>query len=245
VSEGERQREAPGLQSVDEGERKKKPHELLPGLVSAAYQELDPDTKKQLAVPVVDTLVAMRAPGDEADEARIVVAHLEAKTLHGLIDEKGRDAHTEAVQTLLSLGFPHALNVSPEDLARFRSNEGRRQLGGQVLDLGLVRDNAAMATTLGQVGGLALLGYEAIGTRLPPGSLSIAVTAAALGLGGAQWLKKSQPVLDQQTGPLAMMTASALVGLLAASMLGAPALLAPLITIPAILFAFFGQKKAS
>jgi hypothetical protein len=103
-----------------------KPHERVRSLVAQARN--DPDAAKAL----VDALVAMRAPGDEADEARVLLQHLDAKSLDGLFDETGRNAKREAVKTLLSLGFPHALNVSPEDLAEYRKTKPD-ELGAEVL----------------------------------------------------------------------------------------------------------------
>ena len=55
----------------------------------------------------------MRAPGNEDQEAIAVLKQLDLKTLNGLVDEKGRSCHTEAVETLLACGFPYALRVDP------------------------------------------------------------------------------------------------------------------------------------
>ncbi len=72
---------------------------------------------------LIDTLVAMRAPGNERAEAKAVLGQLDLHALTGLVDAKGRSARREAVETVLSLGFPYALAVPPEDLAFARTQE--------------------------------------------------------------------------------------------------------------------------
>ncbi len=126
MREGERQR----VVSAEESYREK-PHEKLARLVPHAAQERDPDEQRRITTELIDTLVEMRAPGDEAEEAAVLLAHLDAKTLEYLIDEKGRRARREAVATLLSLGFPHALKVSPDDLESYRIDE--ESVGAQLL----------------------------------------------------------------------------------------------------------------
>jgi hypothetical protein len=108
-----------------------KPYEKLARLVPHAAQERDRDEQRRITTELIDTLIAMRAPGDEAEEAAILIAHLDGKTLEHLVDEKGRRARREAVATLLSLGFPHALKVSPEDLEQYRIDE--TSVGAQLL----------------------------------------------------------------------------------------------------------------
>ena len=100
-----------------------KPHQRLPKLITLAFEERDPDEQRRLTTEVIDLLVEMREPGDEAEEAQLLLAHLDAKTLQHLRDTQGRKAQSEAVKTLLSLGFPHALKVSPEDLEQLRVDE--------------------------------------------------------------------------------------------------------------------------
>lgn len=125
-----RAREHQRVSSVEESSQEK-PHEKLARLVPHAAQERDPDEQRRITTELIDTLIAMRAPGDEAEEAAILIAHLDAKTLEHLIDEKGRRARREAVATLLSLGFPHALKVSPDDLEQYRIDE--TSVGAQLL----------------------------------------------------------------------------------------------------------------
>ncbi len=66
-------------------------------------------------------LRVMRAPGNEAVEADVILAGLEQKLFHDLVDGQGVDCRQQAVETLLATGFPHALKVSPEDLAYARA----------------------------------------------------------------------------------------------------------------------------
>ncbi|RJS16149.1 hypothetical protein DRW03_31400 [Corallococcus sp. H22C18031201] len=72
--------------------------------------------------------VVKQAEGREA--ADLLHGLLEGGGLAGLADEKGRTCRAAAVEGLLSLGFPYALEVSPEDLAHLRAQGGgRNRLG--------------------------------------------------------------------------------------------------------------------
>jgi hypothetical protein len=51
---------------------------------------------------------------------------LEGGKLEGLVDTQGRSCRAVAVEALLALGFPYALEVRPEDLEHLRAS-GRRQ----------------------------------------------------------------------------------------------------------------------
>jgi hypothetical protein len=85
------------------------------------------DARTQIAGQINELLIAMRAPGHEDEEGRVVLRGLQLGNLTDLIDEKGRDCRAEAVETLLACGFPHALSVDPKDLEAFR---GRKAIGG-------------------------------------------------------------------------------------------------------------------
>jgi hypothetical protein len=52
---------------------------------------------------------------------------IESGRLEGLADAAGHACHETAVQGLLSMGFPYALEVRPEDLERIKPREARRQ----------------------------------------------------------------------------------------------------------------------
>ena len=77
--------------------------------------------QKRVAGEINALLVAMRAPGNEAAEAKAVLEQLDLGALDGLVDEDGRICRAEAVETLLACGYPHALEVRPEDLDHHRA----------------------------------------------------------------------------------------------------------------------------
>ena len=52
---------------------------------------------------------------------------IESGRLEGLADAAGHSCHETAVRGLLSMGFPYALEVRPEDLERIKPREDRRQ----------------------------------------------------------------------------------------------------------------------
>lgn len=64
-----------------------------------------------------------------------LVKQLESGALTGLSDSAGRTARAGAVRALLALGYPFALEVSPEDLQHYRGEESRRRR--RALPLGL------------------------------------------------------------------------------------------------------------
>jgi hypothetical protein len=173
-------------EGTPEGERAPsgpKPHERVPLLLGRAREDA------QACRELIDALIAMRAPGDEADEARVVVGALEASSLDGLRDEAGRDAKAEAVETLLSLGFPHALTVSPADLEYFR-DEKPHTLGGVMLKIRRSRQLTLAIAFTGQVltgGAVTALTKEDM-SRLP---LSIVLALATVG--GAAWINSRPP----------------------------------------------------
>ncbi|MBL8958166.1 MAG: hypothetical protein JNK82_45760 [Myxococcaceae bacterium] len=187
MSPGEREGRAQVVEAPA-GSGAQKPHERLPQLVALAAGERNLQAQSRLTTDIVETLIAMRAPGDEAAEARVLIAHLDAKELRHLVDEKGRRAHTEAVATLLSLGFPHALQVSPEDLDTYR---GTDTLGGAMLYRMRLRRAAGwltLATYAATVGGWLAMGQ--------PGGLFWVSGTAALGAIGGGMLLGSKPHED-------------------------------------------------
>jgi hypothetical protein len=144
----QRFREAPPRTAEEEeAEQGVLPHRspsALLELIGEAQLADDKKKRKQLADQINEILVAMRAPGNEAMEARTILTQLDLKTLDDLEDSKGRLCHTEAMETLLACGFPHALGVKPEDLS-FHVDERQRlekeQKGNHVLrwvNLGLL-----------------------------------------------------------------------------------------------------------
>lgn len=196
-----RQAEAPAPVDVDvAGAARHKPHQRLSAIIGLAQDERDPDEQRRLSTELVETLIAMRAPGDEAEEARLLLAHLDAKTLRSLcVDAEGRSPHHEAVETLLSLGFPHALSVSPEDLELLRLE--RPSVGTAAL---WVQENRATASWVALGAQAGALGYTAaVSPHLWPWTLS----AAAFGVTGALWLRASRALKHLEL-PFMMLSAS-------------------------------------
>ncbi|MDP3237089.1 MAG: hypothetical protein Q8N26_30145 [Myxococcales bacterium] len=108
--------------------------DLAPVDLDASTQRLDsfpellralnavPDSARpDIATRLNDVLIAMRAPGDESEEAELVMEALSSKELHDVIDTRGRSCRKEAVQTMMACGFPHALMLDPDDMAFARS----------------------------------------------------------------------------------------------------------------------------
>lgn len=205
MSEREHERLPPVSQAAAEPGLEK-PHQRVPSLVGLAFQERDGAEQKRIVHELIDALIAMRAPGDEAEEAATLVAHLDAKALKGLVDQDGRVAHAEAVETLLSLGFPHALKVSPEDLREMRDTQS---LGGRVLSRAQRRMYGTLAAeatvAAGAAYGLLLASPEAT-----PWALS----SAAFGLAGgtALWALKDRETVGLPTALLTLSSVAALVG---------------------------------
>jgi hypothetical protein len=88
----------------------------LPFLISGALTAQGND-RRAVATQINRVLIAMRRPGHEKAESGLLVAALDGHRFDDMVDEQGRDCRKEAVETLLACGFPHALNISPEDLA--------------------------------------------------------------------------------------------------------------------------------
>lgn len=87
----------------------------LPHLISGAGASTGSD-RSAIALEINKTLIRMREHGHEEAESQILMLALDQRRFHGLVDTEGRSCRKEAVETLLACGFPHALNVSPEDL---------------------------------------------------------------------------------------------------------------------------------
>lgn len=166
------------------------PAELAPLIAEA--QAAVGDVRQEAAERIVDLLIALRAPGNEAAEAKAILAALDVSQLNGLVDGKGRDCRKEAVETLLACGFPHALAVNPADLEHAR----------RVPSVAPAQANAAHP--LVKLGGwVALFGaaaqlYGALNlfTYWPAMASILALTAALTGAGGIQLskLKAKEPL---------------------------------------------------
>jgi hypothetical protein len=81
--------------------------------------------------PLVDRLhrclIDMPAQGGPRAAADFLVRQLEGGTFAELEDQRGRSTRAAAVRALLALGYPYALEVSPEDLGYLRAEDKRRR----------------------------------------------------------------------------------------------------------------------
>jgi hypothetical protein len=82
---------------------------------------LTPDEQQASAESINDVLIAMRAPGNDAEEAALLLKELDLKSFTGLTDSRGRNCRKEAVETLMHIGFPHALQITPHDFEYART----------------------------------------------------------------------------------------------------------------------------
>jgi len=87
-----------------------------------------------LAGKINALLIALRPAGNEAAEAKAILAELDVSALDALVDSEGRSCRKEAVETLLACGFPHALNVAPEDLNHARRATRDEKLKAEARD---------------------------------------------------------------------------------------------------------------
>ncbi len=213
----------------------------FPHLVEGA-RALGPEDQRALALEINTLLVAMRSPGHEPAEAKVLLETLDAHHLDGLVDPQGRSCRKEAVETLLACGFPHALSVNPEDLefartwvptpedlagpweeqlTRARRNGAALVLGGELLALvtGLV---------------LAPLNGVAIGVEVTAG---LAACLAALSFA------RSEPTLEGQSKWATALVMCALVQLLAAFSVGPAGLIGAVAVIAGCWMALSGQVQ--
>jgi hypothetical protein len=209
-------------QAVDAPSPAPKPHERVRELVAQARN--DPDAAKAL----VDALIEMRAPGDEADEARVLLQHLDTKSLEGLFDERGRNVKREAVKTLLSLGFPHALNVTPEDLAEYRRLKPDEL--GTYVQLDRSRRTRVLAGAL--LGNAVMLGTSIASTT--GGNIALAVFLAAAAVASAAW-NRARPATDLSAWPVTCLALTTLASCALAFGSGLIGLLGPAIAAVALL----------
>jgi hypothetical protein len=120
---------------------------------------------------------------------------IESGRLEGLADAAGHSCHETAVRGLLSMGFPYALEVRPEDLERIKPREQQRRtlkrgkdlkeaafgvlVGGSIVEITLNRLRDLPLTGLLTVEvGVALLAAMALlfsGPRTPLRNMGLAV----------------------------------------------------------------------
>lgn len=94
----------------------------LPVLVLTEQARRVPEAERpELASRLNALLEEMARGGGDREVADTFHRLLEGGKLEGLVDAQGRSCRAVAVEALLSLGFPYALEVRPEDLEHHRT----------------------------------------------------------------------------------------------------------------------------
>ncbi len=136
--------------------------------------------------------------------ADYLLAQLEAGHLAGLVDSHGRSLRARAVEAVLALGYPFALEVSPEDLEHLRrdSTSGAAltpmsvaailvAVGGAAVTLtqtaGFARFWEAGAEAALAIVGVLMAALSRAGTRTAQMGMALLVVSAALGV----WLMRN------------------------------------------------------
>ncbi|MFP2932405.1 hypothetical protein ACLESO_46105, partial [Pyxidicoccus sp. 3LG] len=100
----------------------------LPLMVLTEQARRVPELERPEVASKLNALLAqMAAEGGDRQVADTFHRLLESGKLEGLVDTQGRSCRAAAVEALLALGFPYALEVEPEDLEHLRAS-GRRDL---------------------------------------------------------------------------------------------------------------------
>jgi hypothetical protein len=89
-------------------------------LVQEARATTDEAQRRDVARRLNHLLDEMAREGGSRQTADVFHGLLDGGALEGLVDASGRSCHAAAVEGLLSLGFPFALEVRPEDLEGLR-----------------------------------------------------------------------------------------------------------------------------
>jgi hypothetical protein len=95
------------------------------------------------------TSIAQARPEGNKELCEALETVLSGKQLDRLVDTNGRFCRAEAVETLLSLGFPFALRVNPEDLESAQSSRARLQQVTRLQRLEAMSDALSLASALG------------------------------------------------------------------------------------------------
>lgn len=158
--------------------------ELLRDLVQSMGATL-PLERPALASRINEVVIAMRAPGHEAEESELLLELLRTKVLNDQLDAEGRSCRKEIVETLMACGFPHALQLEPDDVRYLRN--WRDQQPVEADDDELAPWELAMRTDRNR-GGLVMVAGQALalafGFRV---LLNLPSLSAMLGV-GATWL---------------------------------------------------------
>lgn len=183
----------------------------LPVLVlTEQARRVSDEERPEVARKLNAQLEVLGSAGGGRPEADVLHRLLESGKLEGLVDGQGRSCRAVAVEALLGLGFPYALEVRPEDLEHLRASGGdswRTRMGpavpGAVLLTGLV----------------AQLGQELARSSGPDSLVTTQVGLSALAL-VALWLAPTKsPVY--RVG-LVLLTLATFLGLVAPLFMGGP-----------------------
>lgn len=93
-------------------------------LVREARTTPEEPRRREVAGRLNRLLDEMAREGGSRQVADVFHGLLEGGALEGLVDARGRTCHAAAVEGLLSLGFPYALEVRPEDLEALHGGAG-------------------------------------------------------------------------------------------------------------------------
>jgi GNAT superfamily N-acetyltransferase len=82
----------------------------------ASLQTARGEDRVIIATVINEMMRQMRAPGHDEQESAAILNELDLGTLSNVHDENAVSCRAEAVETLLAMGRPHSLGVSPGDL---------------------------------------------------------------------------------------------------------------------------------
>jgi hypothetical protein len=103
----------------------------------------------RLAGVLNDLLRRGPSEGDREAFAQQIIEKLDDEAFHELYDAEGISCRAVAVEALLALGFPHALNLWPDDLEYYRalkpSNTGSPTLRAMAVVTGVLAALFALA----------------------------------------------------------------------------------------------------
>ena len=85
-------------------------------LLVDTVQKTQGDERTAYAEEINALLIGMRLQGKDDEEASTVLDALDLSLLKDLSDTQGRKCRVVAVETLIAMGFPHAMTVPPDDL---------------------------------------------------------------------------------------------------------------------------------
>lgn len=85
--------------------------------------------RRQLGDDINAAFRRLGQSGGSRAVADFLLKQLEDKTLHDLVDSEGRSCRAVAVEALLAMGYPYALELAPEDLEHLRQDGSAGPLG--------------------------------------------------------------------------------------------------------------------